>query len=152
MKTSVIFFFFIVCCLPGICYSQTIDYTYGYDASGNRISRTFIYKRSAIIPKDTLYSANPKTKESAAVNEMIGNTGITIYPNPTRGLLTVNIPLTENDIARVSLYDLQGKLLMDYKNSGTTTEIDLAGLPTGVYLLRIFLNGQPATWKIIKQD
>lgn len=151
MKSLVSFFLIII----GLCvtihgYSQTINYTYGYDASGNRISRNAIYLRSAHITSDTLSII--KAKQSEAIKEMIDNRQITIYPNPTKGLLTVDIPLNEGDIARISLYDIQGRVILDLKNVGSTTELDLSGQPSAIYLLRIFINNKPMTWKIIKQD
>jgi hypothetical protein len=152
MKKLVIVLIITGSFLPRICHSQTIDFTYGYDASGNRTSRTFVYKRSAKISKDTLSYNSIEKKKNSEIKEMLGTSAITVYPNPTKGLLTVNIPLTENDVARVTLYDIQGKSIMDYKNPGTSTDIDLTGLPSGFYLLRISLNNKPLTWKIIKED
>jgi len=152
MKKLVLILFIAGCCLPWICISQTTNYTYGFDASGNRISRHVIYLRSAKINKDSLSLTSPKVKESAVIKETLDNREIQIYPNPTRGLIRVDIPLSENDLARISLYDMQGRLLMDMKSAGTSTEVDLSGQPAGIYLMRIFLNNKPATWKIIKQD
>jgi hypothetical protein len=152
MKKLVLLFLIAGCCIPRICISQTFSYTYEYDASGNRISRTAIQLRSAKIPKDSLSSESTKTRESEVFKDVLDNREIKIYPNPTRGLLTVDIPLRDNDLARISLYDIQGRTLMDIKSAGTSTEVDLSGQPAGVYLIRIFVNNKPLTWKIIKQD
>ena len=153
MKKLVLFLIMITgCCLPGLVYSQTVDYGFGYDASGNRTSRWVIRIRSAKIPKDSLSLTSPKKTESEVFKEMLDNKEVTIYPNPTKGLLTVEIPLSNNDQARITLHDVQGRTLMEFKNVSTTTQIDLSGQPPAIYLLRIFINNKPMTWKIIKQD
>jgi hypothetical protein len=153
MKPLFIFIFLITgICYPLITFSQTTNYSYEYDQSGNRVSRNVIYLRSAKIRKDSLSEYSLKEKTGDVFRETINNTRISIYPNPTKGLVNVNIQLSVSDIARIKLYDIQGKLLMDNNNPGTMTEVDLSGLPSGIYLMQIFVNNKPATWKIIKQD
>jgi photosystem II stability/assembly factor-like uncharacterized protein len=61
----------------------------------------------------------------------LGN-GIQVYPNPTNGRL--NIALPPNDVLRGwQIWDLQGKLLLE----GKDMELDIAGLPSGLYLLQV---------------
>ena len=153
MKKLVLLFLMIAgCCLPRLVYAQTVDYGFEYDASGNRTSRWVIQIRSAKIPKDSLSLTSPKDKESEVFREMLDNREVAIYPNPTKGLLTVEIPLSNNDLSRITLHDIQGRTLMEFKNATTTTQIDLSGQPPAIYLLRIFINNKSMTWKIIKQD
>lgn len=143
------------CWLPEPGYSQTIHYSYGYDESGNRISREQVItypKKSAQMPKDSLSLVSPKDKVNEVFKDLVENREITIYPNPTKGLLTVEIPLSNNDKARIRLFNIQWKLLIDNNNPGTMTEVDLSGQPAGIYLMQIFVNNKPSTWKIIKQE
>lgn len=150
-----IFLFFIgFWSIPYLGFSQTIHYHYSYDASGNRYLRVkeITYPRkSAALPKDST-STLSKNRMSEVFNDILDNKEIKIYPNPTKGLLTVDIPLGESDRARISIFDMQGRGLMDFNNAGTSTDIDLSGQPAGIYLMRIFINNKPSTWKIIKQD
>lgn len=152
MKIQTFFFLIIGCCLPWLCFSQTVnEYNYGYDESGNRILREIIMKKSAQLPVDSLTSAKAKVGE-ASFKELFGEKQITITPNPTKGLITVQIPLSEMDNVQIALYDLRGGLLLEYKNVGSITAIDLSNEPPGTYLMRIFINNKPSTWKIIRQN
>jgi len=58
------------------------------------------------------------------------------YPNPTSGFLYFDIPANENlTNLDVSVYDLHGRLVMNTK--GTARNIDLSGLPSGIYFIRL---------------
>jgi len=73
-----------------------------------------------------------------------------VYPNPTTGLLTIR---TKNDNSRVEmieLYDTQGTKLFTFNgNNGSFQEIDISYLPSQVYALKIQVNGQIFTKKLI---
>jgi YD repeat-containing protein len=153
MKTLVFLFILVGCLLPKLGYSQsTIDYTFGYDASGNRVSRTFVMRKSAQLPKDSLSTASVIAKKQDILGEVFEKKQITIYPNPTKGLVIVEISLTTEDNAQISVYNIRGSLLLDYKNVSSRTNIDLSNEPTGTYLMKIFIGNKPTTWKILKQD
>lgn len=147
MKILTLLFLIAGCCLPILGYSQ-ITYVYSYGASGNRESRVIL--KSAHLPADSLSLAEAQKQE--AIKEMFEKKQITIYPNPTKGYITVEITLTEEDNAQISLYDLRGKLILEYKNVGISTNIDLTNEPVGIYLMKIFIGNKPTTWKIIKQN
>lgn len=102
------------------------------------------------MPADSLSLAEAQKQE--AIKKMFEKKQITIYPNPTKGYITVEITLTEEDNAQISLYDLRGKLILEYKNVGISTNIDLTNEPVGIYLMKIFIGNKPTTWKIIKQN
>ena len=70
---------------------------------------------------------------------------IGVYPNPTNGLVRIN----GVKVAELQVCNLLGQLV---KTDQNTNEIDLKGLPEGVYLLRITDEiGAVATRKIIVQ-
>ena len=76
--------------------------TYGYDNAGNRTSRTIKLTRSAVVTDSVI---KPQT-------EMLGETEIRIYPNPTKGQLKVEIPaFSENTAGSILVYALQGQLI-----------------------------------------
>ena len=61
---------------------------------------------------------------------------VLIYPNPTKGWLTVT--LTENaERAAVTLFSLDGRHVATFELQNTTSVLDLGNLPTGEYLLQI---------------
>ena len=115
-------------------------YEYSYDESGDRVMRyrTMVYLKTG------------DTSESISA---LGSYDISIYPNPTKGLLTLRISnLKKNDKAHAYLSDFSGNKLLslDYKNEENT--IDLSKQPNGVYFLTIVIGEQTATFKIMKVD
>jgi N-acetylneuraminic acid mutarotase len=71
--------------------------------------------------------------EISSADDIGENAGLTIHPNPASDYL-----ILENDdlnpIEQVTLYDLQGKRLMDFQLEGKN-EIDVSSFESGVYLL-----------------
>ena len=71
---------------------------------------------------------------------------VIIYPNPTSDIL--NIKLRNQDIKKVILYSISGKLLKEFDKN----IIDLKNINTGVYLIKIFTNSNNIiNSKIIKK-
>ena len=69
---------------------------------------------------------------------------IRVYPNPTSGWLTIE---AEN-VMEVRVFDNQGKLVKVFRK---TNPIDLTDLPTGQYLLHVFLHDGSGVKKVIKR-
>lgn len=71
-----------------------------------------------------------------------------LYPNPTKDVVT--IATTEN--AKVLVYDLNGKKVLEKQITPTNNQIDLGNQNTGTYILNIFnQEGQAKTLKVIKE-
>ena len=70
---------------------------------------------------------------SSGVNERTANE-LFIYPNPTTGVLSVqsNAPMEF-----IELMQLDGRIVRSEGVSATTSQLDLSGLRSGVYLLRV---------------
>ncbi|MGG5208736.1 T9SS type A sorting domain-containing protein [Chryseobacterium sp. MIQD13] len=58
--------------------------------------------------------------------------GMSIYPNPTSGLLSIK---TENN-AQAEIYSQDGKLLKNLDMKKGTNQTDISELPNGVYILK----------------
>lgn len=73
--------------------------------------------------------------------------GISIYPNPTSGLVYLSFDQTHE--ANVEMFNLQGKLLYSKIMLDTpVTTIDLTGHPKGIYLLKLTADSKIFTQKI----
>ena len=116
--------------------------TYYYDSAGNRVSRTIsLAPRSAQIGE-----------EQPVYTETIADIKVKIYPNPTTGLVTVEITnLPEGESANIWLYAINGKLINTYKDAGNVIRVDLSNQPAGVYVMRIVAGERRTEWKIIKK-
>ena len=73
--------------------------------------------------------------------------GFSYYPNPTSGIL--NLRSVEN-IEQVSLYNVLGQVVVDRRINATASQVDISGLSIGTYLMKVTVNGQIGTYKVIK--
>jgi hypothetical protein len=80
--------------------------------------------------------------------EEIAAKELTISPNPTDGEITVSLPT--NKLANIFLYDLNGKLLKNWKHiSGSAITVNVAGVPYGNYVIVALQAGETYSSKVI---
>jgi len=75
---------------------------------------------------------------------------LSFYPNPVKDQL--NMVLGTIEVQKVSIYDIQGRLLIhsNEKTSGTKS-FDVSELPQGIYFVKVlFVNGETKSLKFIK--
>lgn len=70
---------------------------------------------------------------------------ITVYPNPTKDILTIN---SINENYELSLFDVSGRQILYEKN---INKLDLKSIRSGVYFLIVNKDGHKITKKIIRQ-
>ncbi|WP_333877544.1 S8 family serine peptidase [Flavobacterium sp.] len=71
-----------------------------------------------------------------------------VYPNPTKGGITITIPAL-SDTADITLYDLQGRKVMYTATQQMNTLLDMEHLQDGVYLVTIANERNRITKKIV---
>jgi len=81
---------------------------------------------------------------------------MTVYPNPTTGILNVQITNFDNPISEFLMYDVYGKLVdkvrTPYDISTETTQIDMSQLSNGIYFVKAVADGKVvAVRKVVKQ-
>lgn len=72
-----------------------------------------------------------------------------IYPNPTNGLLVVDLPHNA-DMAQAVIYDLHGRQVQQQTSNSPSLTLDLSALPAGMYLLKVQGNGWLQSARVIK--
>ncbi|HHN47371.1 MAG TPA: T9SS type A sorting domain-containing protein [Bacteroidales bacterium] len=79
--------------------------------------------------------------------------GLKLYPNPTTGLITLEITDAETSGSiSVQIFGIRGETIQQAILSGSHNYIfDLSGQAAGVYFLRLMMDGQVAFVKLIKQ-
>ena len=81
--------------------------------------------------------------------------GLTVSPNPAQEVCTVKILLTNAAPIQVSLLDAGGKPVRRWASERVTrsheTELSLADLPAGLYVVQATANDKKAVMKLIKQ-
>jgi hypothetical protein len=73
---------------------------------------------------------------------------ISVYPNPTNGIVTVNC---NNSIKSIQLYDVQGRLLQTNLVNENETTIDVSTKAKGVYFLKILSDKGMKVEKIVRE-
>lgn len=130
------------------CHGQNYTVHFGYDANGNRVSRTLTVAKTEqnFNPSDTI-----ATVESivATVNSF-GNAILSVYPNPTNKRLIVSLQgLCESPVT-ACIVTTAGTILQQRNLSEGIHDFDLSNLSSGMYLLRLASQNVTQTWKIIK--
>ena len=126
--------------LPLMVQAQKV--TYAYDAAGNRIKREIVLQTRPV----------PQSENTEMFSDLISGKNVHISPNPTKGILKIDIPgKTESDQCELSLYNLEGRLLIKNNVETSHAELDLNLQKNGIYILRLTLNGKNTSWKIIKE-
>lgn len=88
--------------------------------------------------------------ESLSLPKLITNTTISIYPNPTKNLITIE-GVDKLEITEIKIFDLFGKCILSSNEKSEKTTIDLSSLPIGTYILEITMNQKIIRQKIIKE-
>jgi hypothetical protein len=129
--------------------AQSYTYTYTYDGSGNRTKRTYILVAvKSAVGRDTQSNVNPPEK----LTEQLDEYTITIFPNPTSGELILQIlPENEEFKGKISVFGLDGRLIISLQDLVNINIIDLTSLNPGNYILRLNIGNSEKTYNIIKE-
>ncbi|SHI91508.1 hypothetical protein SAMN02745146_1901 [Hymenobacter daecheongensis DSM 21074] len=76
--------------------------------------------------------------------------GFALYPNPTLGMVTIELPKTWNSLNQpVRLTDLSGRVVLQTR-LGAAGQLDLRALPAGIYMLTVGEGQQTVTRRVQK--
>ena len=104
------------------------------------------YYRLKMVDKDGRFSYS-NVEMVKSLNDAIFS--FIMYPNPNNGLLVVE-PSQSNKPVIVSIFDQQGRLLLVKQITGKTP-IAIHHLAKGIYTVKMIINGEVKTGKLIKQ-
>ncbi len=135
---------------------------YAYDPSGNRKERNEIrignsLRRASVGGAENVTAFDglqEKRNEIQPFEEMLSDYKITIYPNPTKGELRVDISGGEVPPgATIYMFNSTGTTINQWNNVSGSTQVDISAQPAGIYIMKIQLNNEKlSTWKIIKEN
>jgi hypothetical protein len=133
--------------------AQTTKIVFEYDENGNRTSRVLVTEqlKSAII--DFPINDNKKLELAKDKKDQFLDleTNIKVYPNPTKGLLRIEISdLPDGASTQLQLFDYSGFELIDHRNIPPSQELDISRYKDGLFILRIIINTKVSNWKIVK--
>jgi hypothetical protein len=76
---------------------------------------------------------------------------ISLYPNPSYSVITVEIPTRPKKNAILTIYNLDGRQVIERQITETQTMVDVSGLSRGVYFFRFKDDQTVQTGKLIRQ-
>ena len=128
---------------------------FGYDACGNRVSRTLEFSKADSgrgITADNGPMAG-LAQWQASITDCFAGVETMLFPNPTEGgfFLTFNGDELPKGVTAL-LCAVDGTVLEERTVKGTNEEFDLGKRAVGVYLLRLVLGDTVKTWKVIKRN
>lgn len=141
---------FIVLMMAGVACLNAQNRAYfvnfEYDADGNRISRTIT------IGNDREERSSNDTTEVVHYTDIIDESQINIYPNPTTKSVFINITNPEEDTMITATLLSPSGVFLETKEIGTApVEFDLSSMAAGIYILELRSGTDTKTWKIIKR-
>lgn len=135
-------------------FTETIS---GLDPNKTYHFRLFEYAQNTLGGNHPLYQLCDATSDSMMLNSVgisteLTESGISFFPNPTNGILSVNLPETIPS-ASLSVYSLYGQLVMETVITGTSSQLDLSHLPSQSYLIVAFVEGRPVgRFRVLKVE
>jgi hypothetical protein len=109
----------------------------------------------------TIYAVNDCGTTSVTYPIEVFNTSIfdtqieafdfTISPNPTSGLIHLDMSAETYDETLVRMYDIRGQLIQTQYTSNAILILDLSDYAAGTYLLQVAIDGKSFTKKVMKR-
>lgn len=126
-----------------VCAQQQYMIYFDYDAQGNRIQRWWAELEQL------------KSVESLpfAVSDSLSGMPVlhaTVYPNPTRGRLTVSLSEIPSEGVSYCLYDQRGHVLEQGKCYEAPMVLDMESYTDGLYFLLLSADRSSVSYKIVK--
>ncbi|MEQ3661192.1 MAG: T9SS type A sorting domain-containing protein, partial [Flavobacterium sp.] len=83
-------------------------------------------------------------------NESFELNNISVYPNPSNGLVTISYGTFEP--TQIQVYDISGKLILTKENLNVSeTNLDLSSASQGIYFIKVSSENQSVVKRLIKK-
>lgn len=97
------------------------------------------------------YTLRVQLGTAAKGNEpLITAAKVSAFPNPVTNTVVVNVPDVKGSAA-LKVFDMYGKLIMQQSTSVMNTQLDFSKLPGGVYLIKVEMEGNERSVKVVKE-
>lgn len=99
------------------------------------------------------YSDMPSRQDSSetVITEPNARQKLKVWPNPVSGMLHIQLPDAEKEVARITVCDLLGRVVLQKENPHAP-ELEVASLPSGMYLLQVRTSdGKMMTARFVKE-
>lgn len=126
----------------GLFFQGSIDFLNYYmlcqHKNGVKVASNLIYPNSCFV-------------QSIGINEnQLNGHSIKVFPVPASTSLTVDINLPTSDLYQISVFDLNGELILQTSIENSANTIDVSGLKNGIYQILIENEDQVRHSRFIK--
>jgi hypothetical protein len=155
----------------------TYEILYTYDDLGNRVRRELIVMSpSPQAPntqdkKDSLSNynladnnklskfddpvnsgLNTKGDDNKKYESLLGERKVTVYPNPTKGDLRIEITnLNPDNKGKITINDVSGKLIQEIQNISSSNVVNISNIPNGSYVMQLVIEKKRKEWVVVKE-
>lgn len=95
-----------------------------------------------LIIRNNINDSASYSYDPLAINDL-NLSSFSIYPNPTKNILNIQ---SKTSVENLKIYNTQGVLIKEFFSN----EIDVSGLISGMYFIKVAINGNIGTKKFIK--
>ena len=115
---------------------------YSYDAAGNRVKREIVISSSP---------AQGRQRTQTFTDDLSDDYKVKLTNRNDGTILVGIVSAVGNMNGSVEVYNTSGMRLFTTDVADGQALVSLAGHPSGVYILKIDINGKQTSWKITKQ-
>ncbi|MBN2663670.1 MAG: carboxypeptidase regulatory-like domain-containing protein [Bacteroidales bacterium] len=116
------------------------------DSIAYTVSATGYYAVSGKVFVDANITENVNLSVNASVNTIFDN--IELYPNPTKGIINLNLPV-QNGV--IQLLSVTGKIIKTINVNSKNQILNLSDQPEGIYLVKFYSDNNIYIEKIVLQ-
>lgn len=144
----------VYCPVSGLEMPENTFNRDGYKFMGWSTSATgadVVYQPGEVAPiryNVLFYAVWRDTNDLAGINAASSDGVVDVWPNPTLGRVTIELG---HDDCDMTLFEVCGRVVMRKKGLHGKAEIDLEGLPAGVYLMRLSNKNGVSNIRVIKE-
>ncbi|MFK8037522.1 MAG: T9SS type A sorting domain-containing protein [Crocinitomicaceae bacterium] len=136
---------------PGASY-RWLDCDNGYTVIGGAINQLFIASSNGDYAVEVTYLGCIDTSACISVSNVglddVNTTFANVYPNPVNDILTITF--NDLDNAQFELMDLQGKIVISSTTVINGQKVDVSGLESGIYFVRLTSDDNRMIKRIVK--
>ena len=120
---------------------------FGYDASGNRITRSVVTSLSAAARTGV---AVPD-RLTLPLETRVGGQPVQLSYQEKERIVHIGFPVLDGHKIIISIRNLEGRRIFQEPGSARGNQIDLSGKPAGPYLLTIRAGSEEKKWTIVRK-
>jgi hypothetical protein len=131
-------------------YSNAYSFAIPATWNANNLSLIGMVFRKNGTNRNALNAAKIDFTQLLSTTNIVSKTEFSVSPNPANDYIKINdIQLSFGD--KVSIYNMNGQLLINKELNADTTEINVSSLPSGMFLIKIKTDDGTQTKKFIKE-